>query len=302
MMGWWGGVWAVVLAADFVWMPGCVAAAAQKPAVAAAAPRVSCGGGEIARGRVSRVIDGSDFVLDDGREVHLAAVNVPSLPVAGDSEAAPGGRAAKAALSSLVGGAQVALRAAGSQSDRYGRIVAYVEVLRGTSQRSAEAEMISAGLARVGDDAGSETCAAELLRREDAARQAKLGLWADPYYAPIRADNPADILAQRGRFTLVEGKVVSVHASGAILYVNFGRKWSQDFAATVRKRNERNFAAVGLDLQGLAGRSVLVRGWIEAHAGNPSATGAGFWGAPWIELAHPQQIELTGADEMRVTR
>ncbi len=160
--------------------------------------------------------------------------------------------------------------------------------------------MISAGFARVGENAGSPACTAELLHRENAARQARLGLWADPYYEPIHADKPADILAQRGRFALVEGKVVSVHKSGATLYVNFGRHWLQDFAVTVRKRNERNFA--GLDLQGLAGRRVLVRGWVEAHGGSATNTAAGFWRAPWIEVARPEQIELTDQDETRVTR
>jgi len=278
---------------------------AQEPAVAAASPAnpsIPCGGDEIARGRVSRVIDGRDFVLDDGREVHLAAIEVPLLPNAQDSRTAPGGLAAKAALASLISNAEVVMREAESKSDRYGRIVAYVEALHGPSRRSAEAEMVSAGAARVGDDAGSQTCAAELLRREDVARKARLGLWADPYYEPIRADQAADILAQRGRFALVEGKVVSVHASGAMLYVNFGRRWSRDFAATIRKRNEHDFAAAGLDLQALAGRDVLIRGWIEAHGSEASDAGAGFWRAPWIELAHPQQIEVTDRDEMRVTR
>ncbi len=276
----------------------CIAASAQEQAASV----LPCGGDEIGRGRVSRVIDGGDFMLDDGREVHLAAVNVPPLPAAGDSQIAPGGAASKAALSSLIDDAQVVLRAAASPSDRYGRIVAYVETWRGASRHSVEAEMISAGLARVGDDAASLACAAELLRRENAARKDRLGLWADPYYEPIRADQPADILAQRGRFALVEGKVVSVHESGAALYINFGRHWSQDFAATIRRRNEHNFAAAGLDLQGLAGRRVLIRGWIEAHDDNASNTGAGFWRAPWIELGHPQQIELTDEDKRRVTR
>ena len=96
---------------------------------------------------------------------------------------------------------------------------------------------------------------------------AKLGLWADPYYDVLDAETPADVLAQRGRFALVEGKVVSVRESGATIYVNFGRRWSEDFTVTILKRNERNFTAAGLDLKGLAGRRVRVRGWIEARGG-----------------------------------
>ena len=148
-----------------------------------------------------------------------------------------------------------------STTDRYGRIVAYAYAVRDGDELFAQGELIASGFARVGDRVGSRACAAELLKRENAARAAKLGLWADPYYDVLDAETPADVLAQRGRFALVEGKVVSVRESGATIYVNFGRRWSEDFAVTVLKRNERNFTAAGLDLKGLAGRRVRVRGF-----------------------------------------
>ncbi len=90
------------------------------------------------------------------------------------------------------------------------------------------------------------------LRDENTARPAKLGLWGDPYYEVLNADTPVDVLAQRGRFALVEGQVVSVRESGATIYVNFGRRWSESFAVTISKRNERNFTAAGLDLKSLS--------------------------------------------------
>jgi endonuclease YncB( thermonuclease family) len=285
-------------------MFGCVGAAAQEQSATpvSAATAIPCGGVEVARGHVDRVVDGRDVVLDDGRQVHLAAIEVPLLPPRQASHAAPGAAAAKTALATLLSGAQLVLRQAEVTSDRYGRTVAYAEILHADQRRSAEADMVSAGFAEVSDDAGSQACATELLRRETIARKAKLGLWADPYYDPIPADNPADIIARRGHFALVEGQVVSVHASGATLYVNFGQHWSQDFAVTIRRRNEHNFAAAGLDLQGLAGRQVLIRGWIEAHSANANDTGAGFWRAPWIEVAHTEQIELADHDGAGLTR
>jgi endonuclease YncB( thermonuclease family) len=299
-----GGVLAASLAAEFTFMCGCVGVAAQEQSatLVPAERAVPCGGGEIARGHVDRVVDGRDFVLDDGRQVHLAAIEVPLPPPAQAAHAAPGGAAAKSALATLLSGAQLVLRQAEVASDRYGRTIAYAEILEADQRRSAEAEMISAGFAEVSDDAGSQACATELLRRETVARKAKLGLWAEPYYDPIPADKPADIIARRGHFALVEGKVVSVHESGATLYVNFGRHWSQDFAVTIRRRNERNFAAAGLDLQGLAGRQVRIRGWIEAHSANANTIGAGFWRAPWIEAAHTEQIELADHDGAGMTR
>ncbi|MGH6675051.1 MAG: thermonuclease family protein, partial [Xanthobacteraceae bacterium] len=307
MTGGWGWILAVLVTPGLALAFGAIPAAAQKQSgSASAAPVTPCGGREIVRDHVSSVVDGRDFALDDGRTVHLAAVEVPLLPRTGDLPAAPGGVAAEVALANLMAGAQVVLRQADFKLDRYGRTVAYAETSRGGSRHSVEADMVSAGFARVADDIGSLTCAYELLRREDAARRAKLGLWALSYYQPISADRPADIVAQRSRFALVEGRVVSVHASGPTLYINFGRRWSEDFSVTVRKRNEREFAAGGVDLRALAGRRVRVRGWVEAHgnaaAGPETGTGSGLWHAPWIEAVYPEQIELIGPDDRRMIR
>jgi endonuclease YncB( thermonuclease family) len=271
-------------------------------AVASPAPATPCGGSEIARGTISRVPDGGDVVLEDGRVVHLAGIEVPLMPAHGGLRMVSGGAAARAGLAALLNGAPVSLRQAEPRSDRYGRIVAYVESLRPGGAGSAEAALLSAGLARVSSEVEDRACAAELLSRENTAREAGIGLWADPYYAPIQADRPADILARRGRFALVEGDVVSVHESGPTLYLNFGRRWSQEFAVTIRKRNERNFTVAGLQLNSLAGRRLRVRGWIEAHAGGLGSGGDDYWHAPWIEATDPAQIELIGHDEMRVTK
>ena len=118
--------------------------------------------------------------------------------------------AAKNALDALAGGDNVVLRRAQIASDRYGRIVAYAYTERDGDELFVQGEMIAAGFARVGDQVGSRGCAAALLGPEKAARKAKLGLWANPYYDLIDAETPADVLAHKGRFALVEGKVVSV--------------------------------------------------------------------------------------------
>jgi endonuclease YncB( thermonuclease family) len=312
MMGMRGAGWVAAVAAALAFI-GNTPAIAQGAAKSVPAS-VPCGGEEIGRGSVGRVVDGYTFVLDDGREVRLAGIETP-LSSAQDAgvKVTPaketgvkdvvgptvGGAAAQDALARLLTGAQVILRRAEFASDRYGRLLAYVDIARaGSPPRSAQAELLAQGFAQVSDFVGDRDCAVELLHLEQAARQAKLGLWADPYYDPLRADKPADILARRGRFALVEGDVVSVHPSGATLYVNFGRRWSEDFAVTIRKRNERKFAAAGLDVQGLSGRRVRVRGFIEARGGFTGSP----WRAPWIEAARPEQIETIDRDETRVMR
>jgi hypothetical protein len=168
--------------------------------------------------------------------------------------------------------------------DRYGRIVAYAYALRDGEEVFAQGALLESGFARVADRIGNKSCAAELLAAENTARAGKLGLWGDPYYDVLNADAPVDVLAQRGRFALVEGQVVSVRESGATIYVNFGRRWSESFAVTISKRNERNFTAAGLDLKSLAGRRVRVRGFIEARGAEGDV--------PSIEAARPEQIEV----------
>jgi endonuclease YncB( thermonuclease family) len=269
MVGSRDGLLAIIILA--LW--GCVSAAAQS------LPVQPCGGAEIARGTVSRVIDGRDAVLDDSREVRLAGVEIPPP----DAPAAPEGSNAQATLDALIGGDTVILRKAELASDRYGRMVAYAYAVRDGEEIFAQGELIAAGFARVGDQIGNRACAAELLAQEKTARLGQLGLWANSYYHVLNAETPADVLAQRGRFALVEGRVVSVRESGATIYVNFGQRWSEGFAVTVLKRNERNFASSGVDLKGLAGRRVRVRGWVEAR---------GAAGSPAIAVDHPEQIEM----------
>jgi endonuclease YncB( thermonuclease family) len=282
MMGWWDGIFGAAIAATC----GCCCALAQD-----ARPKVACGGETVAHATVSRIIDGRTFVLGDGREVRLAAIEVPQPPLPRQSAPPPGGTASKDALDALIGGDEVVLRQAETGNDqspdhnldRYGRIVAYAYAVRDGAELFAQGELIASGFARVADRIDGKACAAELLEDENTARAAKLGLWGDPYYDVLNADNPVDVLAQQGRFALVEGQVVSVRESGTTTYVNFGRRWSESFSVTISKRNERNFAAAGLDLKSLTGRRVRVRGWIEAR-------GAG-GNVPWIEAARPEQIE-----------
>jgi endonuclease YncB( thermonuclease family) len=276
MAGWRDACLIVACAAGFAAMCGATPALANDQALTQQ-ERV-CGGDEIARGTVGKILDGRTFVLDDGREVRLAAIEV--APLAGlQDRADPTGRAAAAALAA---GDQVVLRQAENGSDRYGRLLAYAYALRDGDEFLLQRELVAEGFARVSTRITSP-CAGDLLDREKTAREAKLGLWADPYYEVLNAEMPTDALAQRGRFALVEGKVASVRESGPTIYVNFGRRRIGDITVTILKRNERSFAAAGLDLRGLAGRRIRVRGFIEARGGERA----------WIEAERPEQIEMS---------
>ena len=216
-----------------------------------------------------------------GAKFVFPASKFPLPPLPGETGArAEAGAAARAALEVMVAGQTVELRHELAAADRYGRILAHAYFVADGKESSAALEMIAAGFARVSAHVGGMQCAAELLGREREARQRKVGLWGEAYYSIVGAENHAGLVAQRGQFTVAEGKVVTVRESGGTIYVNFGRRWSESLTVTIAKRNERVFAAAGMQPRSLANLRVRVRGWMEDRNG------------PRIEAIRPEQIEI----------
>jgi hypothetical protein len=139
--------------------------------------------------------------------------------------------------------------------------------------------LLRQGAALASADVTDKDCATTLLAAEAEARQAKRGTWADA--AAIKnAESSDDISAQIGRFTLVEGKVLSVRHAGATTYLNFGRNWTRDFAVTIPRRMMPAMAAAGLTLKPLENKRIRVRGFVEART------------EPRIEVVRAGQIEV----------
>src|SRR5262249_22937055 len=219
--------------------------------------------GRVAGGRHER-----SLAVPEGGEVRRAGLKPPPPPASGAAAAPSAGLMARQALESIVAGQTVELRQQqGTAVDRYGRTVAHAYLITDGAERSVGEEMLVNGYARASGQVGDKACAAELLAREQVARAAKLGLWGDPYYSIKAAESGVELLAERGRFSLVEGKVVSVRESGGTIYVNFGRRWSEALTVTISKRHERIFLAAGVEPKRLANRRVRVRGWIEERNG-----------------------------------
>lgn len=240
--------------------------------VAAAVDRAEAAGCSFepqGEGRVAAVIDARTFRLTDGREIRLAGIE---LSTAATNSAA--------ALSAIVGNRDVTLSGDDDTPDRYGRQPAFVFL---DGAESVQSRLLAQGEALVSGTVTEKGCAAVLTSAEAEARTAKRGLWADP--AAIKsAESPGDILAGIGRFTVVEGRVLSVRQAGATTYLNFGRNWTRDFAVTISRRMIGAFEATGLSLKSLENRRIRVRGWIEARSG------------PRIEVLRVGQIELVGGN------
>jgi endonuclease YncB( thermonuclease family) len=227
----------------------------------------ACHLGAAGMGRVAAVRDGRTLLLANGRELRLAAIEVTDE--------------SRAALQDLAGDRVLRLESASSDPDRYDRLVAFA--FAGDSRQSLQLALLQQGKARVSARVGNKACADALLAAEREARASRRGLCADPNFAPLAPENHARMRAERGHFTLIEGKVLSVRESGGTIYMNFGRHWTRDFSVIVLRRNQRSFAAAGIEPKQLQGRRIRVRGWLEQRRG------------PVIEADAPEQIEF--ADE-----
>jgi endonuclease YncB( thermonuclease family) len=228
--------------------------------------------------KVAAIGDGRTLLLADRTEVRLAGLE--DIAHAGDVKvAAAAALQAKSELERLAQGRMVAVISAGE--DRYGRRVAWVAAADQRNSPLLQEQLIARGYGLAAARAELNGCVSRLLAAERSARSAHLGLWANPRYLVRDADRPGELLAEaRGRFAVVEGTVLSVNDRGATVYVNFGRRWSEDFTVTIAKRNVRKFIAAGLDPKALAGRRVRVRGWVDERGG------------PWIEAVGPGQVEF----------
>jgi hypothetical protein len=193
--------------------------------------------------------------LADGRAPVLAGVAAVELPDPGTSVA-------------LIDPQAVSI-------DRHGRVRGQ---LRGSDGAWLQASLVERGLALVAPagDVAPEILA-ELLRLEREARGARRGLWGGDSPPPLGADRVA---AEPGAFVLVGGTVRDVVKRHDFTYLDFGEDWRRDFTVRAETRQLAAFARDGLDVEGLAGKRILVRGYLFENAG------------PMIELVHLAQIEV----------
>jgi hypothetical protein len=210
-----------------------------------------------------------DIFLADGRMVYFPTLEPPRA-----SRGAPNRpRAVAEELGSLLAGKDLSLQKLGPP-DRWGRIPSRLYVPG--EDEPADEILAAAGLAMAGIEGGA--CAAKVRVAEAAARAEKLGLWADPEFAVIAADERQDLTPRAGTLALVEGRVSSLGRTPPRLYINFGAGRG-GLALTISRRNQPLFERAGLTEKNLAGKSVRARGVVEIGS------------SPQIELFHPEQIE-----------
>jgi endonuclease YncB( thermonuclease family) len=226
----------------------------------------------LAPGQLDRVSSGDSFILTDGRKVRLAGIEAPRLAQS-KAAAQPLAALARAQLQDMLG--DETLTFSDPAPDRFGRLRAQVHL--GQSKQWVQGAMLSQGLARVRTWRDDFAKAAEMLRLEGEARSHKTGIWARAFYA-IR--DPEVASSAEGSFQLVEGEVVDASVTRKMVYLNFGPDWRRDFTAQADKKTARAFSSAGIELAGLSGARVRVRGTVRYSNG------------PMIWLNHSSQLEI----------
>lgn len=220
--------------------------------------------------RIAAVEDDGSLRAEDGRIVRLASIHIPNE--------SKWRRAAVATLRSHAAGRDARLYVDVRIRDRYGHVLAQVVTDDGEWLQS---KLIAGGLAEVEVRAGETTPVKTLLALEAAARKRGVGLWSDPNFAVVSAEdiaaNPSGHLNRSG---IVEGTVVSVSNRANWTFVNFGPDWHTDFTIAIAARDRRAVSESGLDLASLAGKHIRVRGWIRD------------WNGPLIEVDTAEQVEI----------
>ena len=231
---------------------------------------------------VVRIIDGETVGLDDGSAVRLIGALAPrALDVGAEPGTWSWEAKTREGLQAAVIGKSVELWFDGERLDRYGRLQAQVYLIEGDQRRWLQGHMLAQGLARATTLAGNRACANELLAAEDAARAVRRGLWADAAYQVRQADRPAELLAYRTTFQIVEGRIARVAFVRGVIHLNFDRNWRQAFSVSLQNADRGLLGASASDAKALEGRHVRVRGWIDQHRA-----------APVIDLSAAGSIEV----------
>ncbi|MEA2834120.1 MAG: hypothetical protein QOG66_2322 [Methylobacteriaceae bacterium] len=238
-----------------------------------------------ARAIVAKIDPNLDIALADGRTLTLAGLDPPRDTPDHPRLAAE----ARDKLAHWLDGRDVAVRALADKPNRFGRIPARLFAAppaNGPIAASAGAEIgvaetiLDAGLARYRPDAAAHPCRDLLLAGEAEARAAKIGLWADPYYAVLPAGERDAFAKAPSGMVLVEGMVVSLGETAARFYLNFGPRRGSDFAITLPKRDANALEKAGVTVHDLVGKRLRVRGLLDATFG------------PQMELSDPDGLEL----------
>ena len=223
-----------------------------------------------------------ELMLVDGRQLRLAGLEpVAGTPTSPDREAR-----SVAALAALLDHHPLTVTVLSPKPDRWGRLVAFASTEAGVAGGLAAAAL-AAGLARYRPEPTVGACRTALLAAEESARRARLGLWADPAYSVLAADDRKAFAERAGSNVVVEARLRGVEPGPyrtTLRLEGMGTPAAGSHErlldATIAPRVMKAFSAQGVDVQSLVGKTLRLRGLLDRRFG------------PRIELAGPEEIEI----------
>jgi hypothetical protein len=258
-----------------------------KPAEAARRKKVAtCAPEDAWSATLSSVNERLELVLADGKILKVAGLDPPGpTPDDPDLDLSNGQKA-----TAWLAGREILYRPLSSRLDRWGRIpaLAFLAKEKQKAPVSVGETLIEAGLARFIAQPGTTPCRSALLEAEARARNGRLGLWADPYYAVLSADDRNSFDEKAATNIIVEGEVQAISEGPFRTNLYFGPRRGYDFSITILPRNIALFEAAGLKPSELNGKKLRVRGLLDLRFG------------PQIEVSSPDEVEFIATEPAKL--
>ncbi|WP_333873203.1 thermonuclease family protein [Methylobacter sp.] len=205
---------------------------------------------------VKTIFDGDTVVLEDGRKIRLLGINTPEVQHR-DKQADAGGDEAKRWLADKLKNTKVRLETGTEKTDKYGRTLAHLFTEK---KEHINLQLVAAGLAAISIYPLELHYVNELVKAQDQAEQARLGIWGRPEYATTPIGN----LTEDGHqgWTRLVGKVINMHTTRKSVYL--------EFSDTFEARIESKWLDLFPNVNDYLGKTIEVRGWLSKRAGHLS--------------------------------